>query len=48
MLITRFAGESWDLLCDTFNVGRAFQKTGMGITVDGADDDKISPQGAGD
>ena len=27
---------------------KAFQKTGMGITLDGAGDDKISPQGAGD
>ena len=48
MLITRFVGESWDMLCDTFNVGRVFQKTGMGIIPDGADDDNISPQGAGD
>ena len=31
VLITQFIGESWDMLCGTFNVGRAFQKTGMGI-----------------
>ena len=35
MLNTEVDGESWDILCDTFNVGRALQQKGIGITLNG-------------
>jgi len=45
VLITQWAGQAWDELCQTFDFAAAARKIGMLMTIDGTNDDVIRIDG---
>ena len=51
ILMTRWVGEAWERFCSPAYDRlrwRAFEKTGLLVTADGTDDDKIMPESSTD
>ena len=45
MLVSQWAGHTWEKLCESYDFEGSARALGMLITADGSDDDKIKVQG---